>query len=1369
MADYSITGDTRLDASGFNKGLSAMSVTAGNLISGLVKTGTSKLAELSKASVGVGMSFQSSMSQVAATMGTSVDQIQLLTDKAKEMGSTTAFTATQAADALNYLALAGYDANKAAEVLPSVLNLAAAGGMDLAYASELVTDAMASLNLEATKQNVDEFGNKLAMAASKANANVAQLGEAILTVGGTAANLKEGTTELTTALGLLANVGIKGAEGGTHLRNIILSLQSPTDDATKLMQQLGLQVYDAQGNMRGLDDILTDLNSTMAGMTQGQKDSIVNQLFNKTDLAAVNGLLAAQGEQWEALAAQIGAAGEASGDSGAMAQMAQTQLDNLQGAVTIMQSALEGLQLGLYDYLEPGLTEAAKWGAECFSTLTSALTDGGPEAMLQAAGEIIAELAASISAQLPDLAGSAVEIIAQLSQDLTAAMPSILDTGAQVLSALITGITANLPQLLTSATEIVCSLVDYIGQHADEIIDAGVQCCEALVIGITENLPQLITSAAMLIANLAAALISHLPDILECGAALLTTLVDGILRSIENLGEAALACIGKLLGVWDGTMDEWGHIGENIVQGLLNGITGMWDSLVSSVKGKVSGMVDTVKGVLGIHSPSKVFSEIGVQTCAGLAQGLTRGNIKVKEAAKTVVASVTETATQINGAVTSVTETVTEQMANGTQQQKQTVTETSRQMVNGVLSDVKTITTTAADGSQKVQQSIEAVRDVVSTTKDTQTQLIDGVKVTVEKTTELLADGSERISTVTTRTGKEIIDGVERTVKTVTTKTADGVESTVCTIEDAGPQYASAGELLTCQFTEKLNSSWEQINKSIQSDVIGSIQTLFKAIQDGDLESIATWSAAYFWNACTQEQRTQIQTFALDALSKLSSSLSGVFQNVAGLASSFVSQFVPAVAAATTGQTTLNVAMDANPIMLVISLIGMLVGALVSFASTNKDVASGFQRVWQGVEDVISVVFEGMLRFIGLSVQGFVSAVNTIIDTYNWVADKLGLSTIRRVSNPLWDQADKVAAKRKENQAKRKASSEAKAAQAALDTQYAQDSGAAEKKQLEAEYAKKAAELAKAKLSSDSPGMLDAEKNVAAADYTKSLADLEKKLLDAQYKKATAELSKRTETDAAALAELEKQITEADNTIRSGDLEKELLRVNYEKTLKELEAKYQPKKDNTNSGSFSNSSSNANSDDLAAKINDLEKSYDQKLQELKNTYTNKSEAQSAEYERKLAAMKADYEKQLASMKNQLAESKTTYEKQLAELKKQHNSSSGSNKPAPTPEPSTPTLPDNTGAIEDNTAAILAANEKLAEMVRQANSLVLSDNMAVSRSVAASGTAQIAAAANNYHRDGDTNITQNIYSKAQTAADLARETRWEADRAKATKH
>lgn len=820
MADYSITGDTRLDASGFNKGLSAMSVAAGNLISGLTQAATGKLTELAKTSVGVGMSFQSSMSQVAATMGVGVDQIQSLTDKAKEMGSTTAFTATQAADALNYLALAGYDANKAAEVLPSVLNLAAAGGMDLAYASDLVTDAMASLNLEANKQNVDEFGNKLAKAASKANANVSQLGEAILTVGGTAANLKGGTTELTTALGLLANVGIKGAEGGTHLRNIILSLQSPTKDAREVMEQLGLEVYDTQGNMRQLDDILTDLNTVMAGMTQGQKDSVINALFNKTDLAAVNGLLAAQGEQWESLAQQIDAAGETAGDSGAMAQMAETQLDNLQGSVTIMQSALEGLQLGIYDYLEPSLNDAAKWGSECFSTLTKALSEGGPEAMLQAAGQIISDLAASVTAQLPELVTSGTEIIVQLAEDIVAATPAMLDAAAGVMAALVQGIANNLPSLITSATKLIVQFTHYLSDHAGDLMDAGIQIVEQLIIGITDNLPQLITAAAELIAKFSAALLSHLPDLLNCGAALLTTLVDGIIRSIENLGEAALACIAKLTGVWDGSMDDWGHIGENIVTGLLNGITGMWDTLVSTVKGKVNGMVSAVKNVLGIHSPSKVFTEIGENVTQGLVNGINTG----------------------------------------------------------------------APAAQ------EAIQNIAQT------------------------------------------------------------------LNNYGPDFSTVGATITEQFRAKLTEGWAQIQSDIQTDALGAIETLATALKDGDLESLGLWAASYFWQACTKEQQSQINSIALGALNHLGSALSGVFGNLSQLAMGLVAQFVPAAASATAGQTALNVAMDANPILLVISLIGMLVGALLNFSGKNKDVANGFQSVWAGVEDFMSYIFEGLMR-----------------------------------------------------------------------------------------------------------------------------------------------------------------------------------------------------------------------------------------------------------------------------------------------------------------------------------------------------------------------------------------------------------------------
>lgn len=1091
MADYSITGDTRLDASGFNKGLSAMSVAAGNLISGLTQAATGKLTELAKTSVGVGMSFQSSMSQVAATMGVGVDQIQNLTDKAKEMGSTTAFTATQAADALNYLALAGYDANKAAEVLPSVLNLAAAGGMDLAYASDLVTDAMASLNLEANKQNVDEFGNKLAKAASKANANVSQLGEAILTVGGTAANLKGGTTELTTALGLLANVGIKGAEGGTHLRNIILSLQSPTDDATKLMEQLGLQVYDAQGNMRGLDDILTDLNGSLAGLTQGQKDSVINALFNKTDLAAVNGLLAAQGEQWESLAQQIDAAGEAAGDSGAMAQMAETQLDNLQGSVTIMQSALEGLQLGIYEYLEPSLNEAAKWGSECFSTLTKALSEGGPEAMLQAAGQIISDLAASVTAQLPGLVTSGTEIIVQLAEDIVAATPAMLDAAAGVMAALIQGIANNLPSLITSATKLIVQFTHYLSDHAGDLMDAGIQIVEQLIIGITDNLPAIITAAAELLAKFLAAALARAPEGLKIGLALCTAIVDGIIRSIENLGEAALACIAKLTGVWDGSMDEWGHIGENIVTGLLNGITGMWDTLVSTVKGKVSGMVSTVKNVLGIHSPSKVFTEIGENVTQGLVNGINTG-------------------------------------------------------------------------APAAEQAIQNIAQILSTN---------------------------------------------------------------------GPDFATVGATITEQFRAKLTEGWAQIQSDIQTDALGAIETLATALKDGDLESLGLWAASYFWQACTKEQQTQINSIALGALNQLGSALSGVFGNLSQLAMGLVAQFVPAAASATTGQIALNTAMDANPILFVISLIGMLVGALLNFSGKNKDVANAFQNVWAGVEDFMSFLFEGLMRIVAAGIEGFVILINGLIGLYNSVAWVWG-DHVDYISNPAWDYANKIAADRKARQAERKKQQEA------ANNPSSSGASASSQKVIES--------------------MTDTSKTTNADGSTVTTKVLTEKL--------QAETGKITQR-------VTKTVTEAGTKLVDG----------------------------------------------------VERSY-----KTVTTYVDGI--------------------------------KTKVERSLDDITK---TTTGTNTGSTTPTAPTPDK-DLTDAVEANTEALLAANSKLAEMVRQANSLVLSDNMAITRSVAASGTAQVAAAANQYHREGDTNITQNIYSKAQTAADLQREARWEADRAKAQK-
>lgn len=328
-------------------------------------------------SVKTGMEFDSAMSQVAATMGKTMSDMENevgsvdlawgtftgnLREYAQEMGAHTKFSAVEAAEALNYMALAGYDTQKSMEMLPPVLSLAAAGNMELATASDMVTDASSALGL--TQEQTVAMVDQMAAAASKSNTSVEQLGSAMLTVGGTAKVLRGGTTELSTALGILADNGTKGAEGGTALRNILTAIQG--DKFEKTFGEMGVAAYDAQGNLRSLKDIFADMQVAMEGMTDEQKTDIINKTFNARDLKNVNALLGTTADRWD----ELGAAIEDS--EGAAQQMADTQLDNLAGDITLLKSAFEGLKISVSDELTPafrGLVQGLTWAINHASTL----------------------------------------------------------------------------------------------------------------------------------------------------------------------------------------------------------------------------------------------------------------------------------------------------------------------------------------------------------------------------------------------------------------------------------------------------------------------------------------------------------------------------------------------------------------------------------------------------------------------------------------------------------------------------------------------------------------------------------------------------------------------------------------------------------------------------------------------------------------------------------------------------------------------------------------------------------------------------------------------------------------------------------------
>jgi TP901 family phage tail tape measure protein len=399
-----------------------------NLISSAIINGVKALANglktLATAAVGVGSDFESGMTLVAATMGITTEEIAAgseefdkLQKAAKEAGATTQFSATQAAEALNYMALAGYDADKSIETLPTVLNLAAAGGMDLATASDMVTDSMSALGDAAG--TTESFVDKMAKTSQKSNTNVQQLGEAILTVGGTAKNLAGGVVEMNTVLGIFADNGVKGAEGGTALRNVILSLTAPTDKAKKQMEALGLQVFDANGNMRPLNETFNDLNGILGTMTQGEQTEVLNSIFNKVDLKSVNALLANSGERFDELSGYI------SDCDGAAADMAATMNDNLQGKVTILKSGLEGLGIAAYEKFKTPLTNAVENITEVIGQLQTDLTDGSLSGALE-----------KIATGFGNMVEKASEIVAAILPTLLEGLGWIADNGETIVSVL---------------------------------------------------------------------------------------------------------------------------------------------------------------------------------------------------------------------------------------------------------------------------------------------------------------------------------------------------------------------------------------------------------------------------------------------------------------------------------------------------------------------------------------------------------------------------------------------------------------------------------------------------------------------------------------------------------------------------------------------------------------------------------------------------------------------------------------------------------------------------------------------------------------------------------------------------------------------
>ena len=374
-----------LDTSGFQKGfqsalkdlkvfkddsatatdkLSALGSATKEVGSTLTKKVTLPIVGLGTAAVGVAANFESAMSQVQATMGVTSDStselngqtvntMDALSGLAKEMGEKTKFSASEAAAAINNMAMAGYKTQDIFEALPGVLSLASAGGLDLDYATQLAANGLNVMGMGVG--DINELSDKLAVTASNAYGSVSDFGEGLLIAGAQAKLTNVSLTDTFTALGILGDNGISASEGGTYLRNTLKNLYTPTEAAAKQLEELGVQTSNSDGTLRDFQSVLQDLGGALDNLSDDERVKAMNNIFDTRTISAANALIDNSKDRWDELSATIDNAG------GAAEQMANTQLDNLQGQMTILKSALEGVAIGFGELLIPVVKDVVGW------------------------------------------------------------------------------------------------------------------------------------------------------------------------------------------------------------------------------------------------------------------------------------------------------------------------------------------------------------------------------------------------------------------------------------------------------------------------------------------------------------------------------------------------------------------------------------------------------------------------------------------------------------------------------------------------------------------------------------------------------------------------------------------------------------------------------------------------------------------------------------------------------------------------------------------------------------------------------------------------------------------------------------------------
>lgn len=507
---------------------------------------TGAVVGFAKSAVDAGMEFDAAMSQVSAVSGATGKDFDALRDKAMEMGSKTKFSATESAEAFNYMAMAGWKTGDMLNGIEGIMNLAAASGEDLATTSDIVTDALTAFGLKASDSA--HFADVLAVASSNANTNVGMMGETFKYVAPVAGALGYSAEDTALAIGLMANAGIKSSHAGTALRAVITRLSTDAGASSEklgalgtLTEELGVQFYNADGSARDFGDVLMDTRKAWQGLTAEEQINYASTIAGQEAIAGWNAIMNASEADVQKLTGAIEDA------DGAAQKMAETMQDNLAGDITIFKSAMEGAQIVISDQLTPSLRDFVQFGTDSVAKLTEAFQSGGLSGAMESLGKIISDGLAMVFEKLPNVVDVAGKLILSLIEGISKNLPTLVTAAAQIVETLATGLAESLPELIPVLVQGLVDALDALLDNAELLVDAAISIVEGLLDGLIEALPILIEALPDLIQKTLDALLTMRERFVQAGIDLLGALIDAIPTVIQSLVTALPSIIDNII------------------------------------------------------------------------------------------------------------------------------------------------------------------------------------------------------------------------------------------------------------------------------------------------------------------------------------------------------------------------------------------------------------------------------------------------------------------------------------------------------------------------------------------------------------------------------------------------------------------------------------------------------------------------------------------------------------------------------------------------------------------------------------------------------------------------------------------------------